>query len=187
VLDELEAPELEELARRAEACAAVLWVEPGSRGTSRRLGELRARFLGTHDVLAPCTHQAGCGALARDDAWCHSFARPPREVFTSGAWSEFARELGIDLRSLPDSVRALARRGDFPLGGPAARLLGRPRLSRGRAELEVCDAAGVHARDFLQRTDKALFARLADVAGEPWLFDARAEGRRLADIVPRDA
>ena len=187
VLDELDAAQLEPLLELAERSAAVLWVEPGSQRTSRRLSELRARLLGSHDVLAPCTHQAQCGALAREDAWCHLFARPPQEVYTEGKWSEFARELGIDLRALPYSFLALARRGSFDLAGPSARLLARPRLTRGRAEFELCAASGVAHVDFLQRTDKQLFKALDDVAGEPWLFDATLEGRRVTALTRRDA
>src|SRR5262249_31723078 len=143
------------------------------------------------DVLAPCTHQAECGALAnqlRDPAagWCHFFARAPQEVYTEGHWAELGRELGLDLRSLPYSFLALARRGAFDLAGPSARMLGRPRLTRGRAELEVCDVSGVRALDFLQRTDKALYKELDDTAGEPLLFDGVVEGRRITRLV-RDA
>src|SRR6185503_10538878 len=79
VLDELDGTALEALLALAERSPAVLWVEPGSRKTSRRLGELRARLLASHDVLAPCTHQAACGALADEGGWCHFFARAPRE------------------------------------------------------------------------------------------------------------
>jgi SAM-dependent methyltransferase len=186
VLDELDQAQLEPLLALAEGAAAVLWVEPGSKHTSRRLGELRARLAAVHDVLAPCTHQAACGALAREDAWCHLFARPPQAVYTEGKWSEFGRELGIDLRALPYSFLALARRGTFALDGPGARLLARPRLTRGRAEFELCDAHGVRHVDFLQRTDKKLFKELDDVAGEPWLFDATLEGRRVTALTRRD-
>jgi SAM-dependent methyltransferase len=187
VLGELADGALEPLVALAERSAAVLWVEPGSRALSRRLGELRAQLLAGHDVLAPCTHQAACGALAREDAWCHLFARPPQEVYTEGMWAEFGRELGIDLRSLPYSFLALARRGTASLDGPSARLVGRPRLTRGRAQLLLCRAEGLDEVDFLQRTDKRLFKALDDVAGEPWLLDATIEGRRVTALARRDA
>jgi SAM-dependent methyltransferase len=187
VLDELDAAQLEALLTLAERSAAVLWVEPGSKRTSRRLGELRARLLASHDVLAPCTHQAECGALAREDVWCHFFARPPQEVYTVGKWAEFGRELGIDLRALPYSFLALARRGAVALGGPGARLLARPVLTRGRAQFELCDSCGVRHVDFLQRSDKRLFKAMEDVAGEPWLFDATLEGRRVTALTRRDS
>jgi SAM-dependent methyltransferase len=187
VLDELDEGALAPLLDLAGRSAAVIWVEPGSKRTSRHLGELRARLAAAHDVLAPCTHRAVCGALAREDAWCHFFARPSRAVYTEGMWAELGRELGIDLRALPYSFLALARRGAFALDGPGARLLGRPRLTRGRAEFELCDASGVRRVDFLQRTDKQLFKALDDVAGEPWLFDATLEERRVTALKRRDA
>jgi SAM-dependent methyltransferase len=186
VLDELDPEPLAELCALAERSAAVVWVEPGTKLTSHALGEVRARLAATLDVLAPCTHQAACGALASSGSWCHSFARPPEEVFTEGRWAELGRELGIDLRSLPYSFLAVARRGTFELAGPAARLVGRPRLTRGRAELELCDERGLHALDYLQRTDKALFKALDDVAGDPWLVDAVHDGRRISAMKRRD-
>lgn len=187
VLDELDEASLADLLALASRAGAVVWVEPGSRSTSRRLGELRARLLETHDVLAPCTHQAACGALAHESSWCHFFARPPGKVYTEGQWAEFGRELGIDLRSLPYSFLALAQRGRFALAGPGARLLARPRLTRGRAQFELCNAEGVNRVDFLQRTDKQLFKTMADVAGEPWLFDATIENTRVTALERRDA
>ena len=187
VLDELAPGSLEPLLVLAERSTATLWVEPGSRRTSRALGEVRVRLARALDVLAPCTHQAACGALTGTDAWCHFFARPPQDVYTEGHWAELGRELGIDLRSLPYSFLALARRGLFELGGPAARLLGRPRLTRGRAELELCDADGVRSVDYLQRSDRRLFKELDDVAGESWLIDATLAGTRVTAIVRRDA
>jgi len=186
VLDELDAPEREALCALAARAGATLWVEPGSRACSRALGEVRARLLDTLDVLAPCTHQAACGALAPgNDPWCHLFARAPQAVYTEGRWAEFGRELGLDLRSLPYSFLALARRGRFTLDGPRARQLGRPRLERGRAFLEVCDAQGLRPLDLLQRHDKALFKELDDLAGKPLLFDATIAGRRLLALERR--
>lgn len=178
VLGELAPEGREPLLALAARSAAVLWVEPGSRVSSRALGEMRERLRATHDLVAPCPHQGPCGALVARDAWCHLFARPAPEAYTEGRWAEFARELGIDLRSLPYSYLVLARRGAVVPESPAVRLLGRPRLTRGRAELTVCRAEGVEHVDFLQRTDKRLFKELEDVAGETWLFDATiADGR----------
>jgi SAM-dependent methyltransferase len=183
VLGELAEEGREPLLALAERAGASLWVEPGSRASSRALGAVRERLRATHDVLAPCPHQAPCGALARSDAWCHFFARPAPEAFTEGKWAEFARELGIDLRSLPYSFLALSRRGALAVPpSPTVRLLGRPRLTRGRAELEICRAEGVAAVDFLQRTDKRLFKELEDAAGRPWIFDATVEDGRITAL-----
>jgi SAM-dependent methyltransferase len=186
VLEELGSEERDELVREAARAPAVLWVEPGSRTSSRALGELRAGFLATHDVLAPCTHQAACGALARADDWCHFFGRPPQAVFTEGAWAELGRELGIDLRSLPYSFLVLARRGSFALDGPGARFLDRPSFTRGRVELRLCREAGVEEVDFLQRTDKRLYKALERDFAEPWLGDATVEDGRIVAFTRRE-
>ncbi|MEZ6015480.1 MAG: small ribosomal subunit Rsm22 family protein [Planctomycetota bacterium] len=164
VLDELGEGHVMELLTVARRAGAVIWVEPGSRITSRRLSEVRDALLDEFDVVAPCTHSAQCGAL-RGDAertWCHFFGEPAQEAFIDGRWAEFGRELGIDMRSLPYSYIALTRRvGATPapdLGG--ARLLGRPRVQRGRALIDTCEAVGVREEMLLQRLDKALFKAL---------------------------
>jgi hypothetical protein len=187
VLDELAPDELAGLLALARRSRSVLWVEPGSQRTSRALGAVRAELATGFDVLAPCTHQVACGALLPGaPGWCHFFARAPQEVYTEGRWSEFGKEFGIDLRSLPYSFLALAGRGTLDLSGPPARLVGRPRLSRGRAQLELCDASGLSTLDYLQRSDKRLFKALEDVAGEPWLVEARVAGGRIVELERRE-
>lgn len=184
VLDELEEGEVDAVLALARRARAVVWVEPGSRVTSRRLGVLRDELLGDFDVLAPCTHRASCGMLAEgmDRHWCHFFARPAPEAFTEGRWVEFGRELGVDLRSVPYSFLALVRRDEVDVPASGARLLGRPRVQRGRALLDVCDADGVHDVTMLQRLDKPLFKQLERTAGESWVLDLELEGDRITRI-----
>ncbi|HEX6883183.1 MAG TPA: small ribosomal subunit Rsm22 family protein [Planctomycetota bacterium] len=181
VLGELALEGREPLLEAARSAGAVLWVEPGSRASSRALGAMREALRATHAVLAPCPHQERCGALT-GDAWCHFFARPAPEAFTTGPWGELSRELGIDLRSLPYSFLVLARRAAELPASPSVRLLGRPRLTRGRAQLTICRAEGVEEVDFLQRTDKRLFKELEDVAGTPWIFAATIEDGRITRL-----
>lgn len=184
VLGELDADgraELTALARRAQF---VLLVEPGSHLLSRTLGGLREELLDSFDVLAPCTHAATCGMFAagHDDDWCHFFARPAPEAFTSAFWRHFSTRLGIDLRALPYSFLALRRKGE-PLEARGLRVLGRPRLLKGRALLDCCDATGVHSRTLFERDAKKLFKRL-DRSGEILVADARVEGERLHEFRP---
>lgn len=187
VLDELEEGEVDGVLALARRARAVVWVEPGSRVTSRRLSGLRDELVPDLDVLAPCTHRAACGMLAegKDRHWCHFFARPAPEAFTDGRWVEFGRELGVDLRSVPYSFLALARAGEFEVEEAGARLLGRPRVQRGRALLDVCDADGVHDVAMLQRLDKPLFKQLEKTAGETWVLDLEREGERVTRIARR--
>lgn len=186
VLDELDDSEAGEVLEVARRSAAVIWVEPGSRATSRRLSALRDRLLGEFDVAAPCTHVERCGMLApgRERDWCHFFAKPPQEVFVEGRWAELGKELGIDLRSLPYSFVALTRRRAIPRADersqPDTRLLGRARIQRGRALLDTCDADGVREEVLLERVDRALFKRLG--AGEVRTVRIEREDGRIRAI-----
>ena len=182
VVGELAPEALEELLALAARARFVIFVEAGSRPVSRALGAVRERLLPNFDVLAPCTHSASCGLLAagREQDWCHFFARPPAEAFTSAFWRRFSDELGIDLRALPYAFVALARRGE-PLPPRGTRVLGRPRLLKGRALLECCDASGVATRTLFERDAKPLFKRL-DRSGELLLADVRSEGERIVEF-----
>ncbi len=182
VVGELAPEALEELLALAASSRFVIFVEAGSRPVSRALGSVRERLLPSFEVLAPCTHSASCGLLAvgREQDWCHFFARPPAEAFTSAFWRRFSDELGIDLRALPYAFVALARRGE-PQPPRGTRVLGRPRLLKGRALLECCDASGVATRTLFERDAKPLFKRL-DRSGELLLADMRSEGERIVEF-----
>lgn len=193
VLDELRDDELEPLLVLATAARAVLWVEPGSRITSRRLSTVRERLRSAHRVLAPCPHQAACGMLAAENErhWCHLFGKPPQEAFTDGRWAELKRELSLDLRSLPYAFLALARAEEDSEPAPddprRARLLGRPRVRRGAADVDLCRADGVHDVRLLQRTDKALFKALTKDAARPWWLRVELDGGRVSTIEPEES
>lgn len=202
VLGELPEHARAELARLAQRASCVVWVEPGARSVARALGALRESLRATHEFVAPCPHQEACGALApgREADWCHHFARPPRAVFQTRAWTLFAQRLGIDLRSLPYAYLACVRRD--ALGGrsaarelwPAAsadlpelgRVLGRPRLLKGRAELQACTRAGLVELRLLQRVAPALHKRLGDAAGERFLWRWRASAGRIEAVEALD-
>lgn len=181
VLDELDDQGLAALHGAFSRAARVLWVEPGSKITARRLSKSRDALLERFEVVAPCTHREACGMLApeRGRDWCHHFAEPPAFVHTTGEWGEIGRELGIDLRSLPYSFLALAARPSEH--DPAlVRRLGRPRSQRGRTLIDVCDAAGVREEQLLQRDDKDLFKRLKKTFWAAPLL-RREESGRLAE------
>jgi ribosomal protein RSM22 (predicted rRNA methylase) len=130
--------------------------------------------------VAPCPHQGACGLAARasapNEAWCHHFAAPPQEVFTSRSWREFGERLGIDLRSLPLSFLVLERDAALdaaPTGLETVRILGRPRWEKGRARFEVCHAGGVHSADLLARTNRAVHRALREPEAVPQRYHAR--------------
>lgn len=183
VLPELHGEGLESLLEAMGAARCVAWVEPGERATARKLSAQRERLRATHRALAPCPHDAACGALApgRERDWCHFQGAPPPEVHTNASWRAFGQSLGIDLRALPYAYLVLARRGEPARELPAglARLLGRPRIEKGRALLQLCREGGLADLQYLQRLDKALFRELMDAAGRRWLLELAAEGTRI--------
>lgn len=184
VLSELTPEALDELVALARRSRFVAWIEAGSRDVSRELSAARDRLLDEYDVLAPCTHSAACGMLApgQESNWCHHFARPPAEAFTSRLWTQFSKRLGVDLRSLPYSFIVMRRRDEAraqPSDEGRARVLGRPRIQKGRALLDSCDASGVRELAILERLDKRYFRRLADSAGEVLIERWTLDGNRI--------
>jgi len=147
VISELDPRALDDLLALATGAARVVWVEPGARMIARSLSEVRDSLLPTHLPLAPCPHAGACGTLApgNEDEWCHHFPEPPQEAFIEGFWARFAQELDIDRRSLATSFLVLARRDVAPAeedDPKRARILGRPRIEKGKALVDVCDASG---------------------------------------------
>jgi hypothetical protein len=157
VAGELTDPELSLLADRAATAEELIWVEPGSREISRRLGSVRATLQRAgHRFVAPCTHQNPCPMFAPENErhWCHFFAPPPTEVFQSAFWHDVSRRVEIDLRSLPYSYLASTRL-DAPDPPPhAERLIGHPRERKGHCQMLCCGPAGLHERP-LQKRDHA--------------------------------
>lgn len=133
-------PELHGLIERAEA---VVWVEPGTPTHSQQLIEMRETYRDRFQVVAPCPHQERCGLLTENTrAWCHNFAPAPDAVFHDPQWSEFSTRLGIDLRALPVSFLVL-HKAQSPPPQKAARLIGRPKRSKGSLKAVVCESSGV--------------------------------------------
>ncbi len=144
VLGELETPAVEMLLERVRTATCVLWVEPGNYPSSLALIAIRERLRTDFHVVAPCPHQGPCGILApgNEPHWCHHFAPPPGFVFRDRDWARFAREMEIDLRSLPVSFLVLDRRPAPPLPPDTARIIGRPRINKVDARPLACTAAG---------------------------------------------
>jgi ribosomal protein RSM22 (predicted rRNA methylase) len=139
----------------------VIWVEPGTYETSRKLIALRERLRGPFQVVSPCTHQAACGMLTPENErhWCHHFAPSPPEVFMDGNWARFAKLAGVDLRSLPLSFVVLDKRPQEPRVN-AVRTIGRPRVYKAHALLLGCDSAGVQEYRVTKREQPDAFRRL---------------------------
>jgi SAM-dependent methyltransferase len=162
VLTELSPAGIEELLQLAGQATAVLWVEPGTYEASRQLISIRERLRGEFQLVAPCPHQGRCGVLAPgcESHWCHQFAPPPEFVFTDAFWTNFARTMEIDLRSLPLSYLVLDRRPVTPLPANAARILGRPEVFKPHVELLGCLRDGLIAGTVSRREDADGYRRL---------------------------
>ncbi|QDU84133.1 Mitochondrial small ribosomal subunit Rsm22 [Planctomycetes bacterium Pla163] len=192
VLSELDEKGLDELVALASRASRVLVVEPGSRPAASELVALRERLRAECDDLvpvAPCPHSGACGLrapnVAANEGWCHHFAPPAPEAFTSGFWRRFSKRLGIDLRDLPMSFLVLARPDQAPAaasddGLVPARILGRPRVEKGRVRFELCWEEGVIEADLLKRTDPVLFRGLREPEAEPRAYRVEL-GARTGD------
>lgn len=184
VVTELAADALGALVELARRACAVVWVEPGTPRASRALIGVREALHGALAPVAPCTHAERCPLAAageRSHDWCHQFADPPPEVFTSAHWARFSRELSIDLRSLPVSFLVLDRRPPAPLPPDATRLIGRPRVLKGHALATGCDRGGVHERRISKRAAPRVF-RAADREELPSLARWVMDGDALVDV-----
>jgi hypothetical protein len=189
VIDELDSAGLDELVALARRAQLFVWVESGAKGPARALSAARERLLDVHDPLLPCTHRAACGILApgQEKNWCHHFARPAPEAFTTNHWRTFSRTLGIDLRALPYSMLVMRRRASastaVTAGGDVVRLLGAGRVEKGRARFDACGPEGVRTLTILERTDKA-FVRALDERGEPRVVRLETQGDRVLRVDP---
>ncbi|MBI1859936.1 MAG: hypothetical protein HYR96_03340 [Deltaproteobacteria bacterium] len=157
VISELTPVALQSLVKDLKRTAMVIWVEPGEKRSSERLLGVREELRGHFSVVAPCTHQKACPLAGQSSAWCHQFAEVPSIAFQDRAWSEWAKWLGIDLRSLPVSYLVLGAEG----GASGARVIGRPRLRGGHALVTSCGAEGLKL-DTVTKADKPVFQALKE-------------------------
>jgi hypothetical protein len=188
-LDEAGGRALRQLIDRAQA---VLWVEPGTFADSRALIAMREVLREQFIVVAPCTHQAGCGLLTSENGrhWCHRFAAPPSGIMGDANWVRFAQRAGIDLRSIPYSFLVLERRG---LREPApgnlstgwSRVLGAPRVYKGFAKVLSCQEEGVRELELQKRHAPAVFKAFKDREAEA-IYRFRIEGNRVTSVQPLD-
>ena len=188
VLDELDTAGLDDLLVAASRARFFVWIESGAKSASRALSHARDRLLDTLDPLLPCTHRERCGVLVEghESDWCHHFATPAPESFTTNHWRTFSRTLGIDLRSLPYSYLVARARDASPLPfAGACRRLGTGRTEKGRASFLVCDASGVRTCEILERTDKRFVKALRE-GEEERLLDVEERDGRVVHVAPRE-
>ena len=184
VLNELQPDALARLGRLVGRAGAVLWVEPGTHETSRRLQAWREEWRSTFQVVAPCPHAGPCGLLTpgNERHWCHHFAPPPPGIFADGNWVRFGQRAGIDLRSLPYSFLVLDRTAAAPPAG-IARVIGRADVSKVGARVLSCEAEATGDLTVPKRTAAALVRQL-DRAKGPRLYRWHREGNRVTGGEP---
>jgi SAM-dependent methyltransferase len=185
VLNELPPDALAALRALISRAEAVLWVEPGTRDVSRALGALREEIRPGFRVVAPCTHQGACPVLApgHERDWCHHFAPPPAEIFTSSDWVKFGQRAGVDLRSLPYCFLALDRQQSAPATPGLSRVIGRPEHFKPYARVLNCDAGGLTELTLPKRADPALYKQLERTKA-PLVYRWRREGNSILGVEP---
>ena len=195
VLNELDPDSLVRLQRVIARAAEVIWVEPGTHDVSRSLSALRDQFRPSFRIVAPCTHQLLCPALAEGNErdWCHFFAPPPSEIFAQPEWVKFGQRAGIDLRSLPYCFVALDRMDKGTNDPELSRIIGRPEHFKPYARVLNCDATGLNELELLKRSDPALFKQL-DRTKAPLVYRWVRDGKKIVsgepltrDIAPSSA
>ncbi len=162
VLGELSQKNEKALLERVASAAATIWVEPGTPLLSQKLISIRERLRDRFHLVAPCPHQAKCGLQGDTKHWCHHFAPPAPEAFTTSEWREFSTRMKIDLRSLPTSYLVLDSRRPPSTGG--GRVIGRPRESKGYVRALVCREFGVLEEKIVDRLAPDL-ARIVRAGG----------------------
>lgn len=158
VLNELKPAQLETLLQvMIQKASCVIWVEPGTKKAGQALPRLRETLRKNFRVLAPCTYQGRCGMLDRSQDWCHHFAKVPSFVFQDSNWVRFAKEAGIDLRSLPYSFLVLASAESAQnvsgVDESYSRIIGDPRHYKGYSKILACDKLRMVQELTLQKRD----------------------------------
>ena len=160
-LNELSVGVRSELRRQLNRARQLFFVEPGNRKCSHLLIEQREGLIAQFRPVAPCVYNRACPMTQEDNAhhWCHFFAKPPIEAFTSSEWTRFSRELEIDLRSLPysyltlDSI-SLESETDIRT---SSRIIGRPRQRKGYTDILSCDRNGLNLYQLQKRDNPTLW------------------------------
>ena len=146
VLTELTQSEMDALVNKISHAGVIVWVEPGTPFCSQRLIEVRARLKDKFSIVAPCPQQKSCPLETREGDWCHFFAPPPPIIFQDSFWTTFAKEMNIDLRSLPVSFLVLENNAIAePMTSKEShrkRLIARPRFLKGHAKAMFCNSNG---------------------------------------------
>ncbi|MHC4264017.1 MAG: hypothetical protein ACYSWX_15955, partial [Planctomycetota bacterium] len=98
--------------------------------------------------------------------------------FTEPLPGKTAHELGLDIRSLATSYLVLQEEV-ASLPGDVGRVLGRPKIEKGRARVDLCTASGVGRFDLAKRDDPKLWRAWKRPGRERLLYHVEVDGSRL--------
>ncbi len=163
VLSELAPEAISKILQELKEFDAFIWVDSGSKAMSARLVQCREQLLEDFYFLAPCPHLKSCPLKDSTKDWCHSFANPPQEVFHSSEWATIAKELTIDLRSLPfHYLYAINKKHKLDTTlNVKNRILGRPRILKNFARVDLCDKTGAHSTvEVVKSKNRKLYSQL---------------------------
>lgn len=137
---------------------AIIWVDGGSKALSTKLSQMRDNLKSNFVPLAPCTHSGACPVLETQNAshWCHFFTQAPEGVLADPDWIDIAKEINIDLRSLPYSYLFLLNKKSSQIHhhlSQGHRAIGRPRTYKGYLKIQTCSAEHGLAEFRLQKRD----------------------------------
>jgi hypothetical protein len=184
ILGELDPASEELLASVVARASSLVWVEGGSSLLSKKLAIWRERL--DWPVVAPCTHRQPCRMLAPENQahWCHFFTRPPAQTFMDADWSEFAKQLEIDHRTVAFSYLVLDRSAANQPSG-LARNIGSTRVYKASAKLQLCDANGLHDVELMKRDFPREWKALKK-GWSPDLLKVEMSGNRVSELLDSD-
>jgi ribosomal protein RSM22 (predicted rRNA methylase) len=126
----------------------LLIIEPGTPKGWERVLAARSRLIeqGAH-IIAPCPHRLPCPIAAPD--WCHFSRRVARSRV-----HRLAKEANVPWEDEKFIYLAAAHKPGFAV---EARIVARPRSSKGRIDLKLCCADGSHRERTIGKRDGATF------------------------------
>ncbi len=186
VIGELSPQQLGALLSLFAMSSAFIWVDSGSKECARKLSDLRNRLLrGEWSVFAPCTHQGVC-EMSKDENekhWCHSFARPPRDVFHDEFWRTFSKEVGVDLRSLPLSFLVMQKPKIPAHAEGLSRVVGSVRSYKGYVKWLNCSSQGLGDVEMQKRLKAEEYKQFSNNDLDPSpVFRVSVENHRVVKI-----
>lgn len=162
VLNELNPDSLSDLLALINDSDFFIWVENGTKSTSKQLSSLIPQIAESQQILAPCMTPMNCpmNTADHDDDWCHNFARIPQEAAEQSLWGHVKTQLGIDTRSAPYSFLVGSKQAQAVSLENSFRVLGRPQINKGHLKAQCCSASGLSKRTFSKTRSPQTFKSL---------------------------